>query len=342
AQVDLEGYLNHIVDFVQDHFGFRQTLVEMNSWLTYFVFGASTSPTIVLGRDGWLFINSNNGGFMAIDDYYRGVLPPLTDTQLEAFRLRLETRRDHLAALGINYYFVVTPDKHTIYNQYLPDGRIPVTNTNWLDQITEYFQQNSDLVFIDMRADLLTAAKASPETYYYFPLGTHWTGEGAWIGYQTIMERLQDDFPDVTLVNRSDFVPSALPDDTDLAKNLGLSNWITSSVPGYLIPSRRCAVSLETEELNLQWNLPSRFPNGLELQYYHCEIAPNPQTVLFFRDSFTIGLRPFFAETFETTAFVWTGYTDDLMTRISADLQPDIVIEQSVERFFIPYVLGQE
>lgn len=334
---DMRGLLDDVESFANDHFGFREHLVELNSWLSYFALGTPTNSQVIAGEEGWLYFNNQNKDVFTIADYYRGVLPPLTTGQLEAFRSILEFRNAELAAQGIEYYYVVTPDKHTIYGHYLPDAYDPVAASTWLDQIYAYMAEHSDVKMIDMRSELREIVQADPDTLYYYPLGTHWTSEGAWIGYQTIMDHLRRDFPDLQTVSWDRFVEPANLGERELAVMTGLINNLTTPLRDIRKAAEPCALSIETEQLNENWAIPADFIRlqANELEYFQCETAPNPQSVLFFRDSFSTALVPFFAETFETSAYIWMAYGSDMMQRAGADVQPDIVIEQAVERRLI-------
>ena len=44
-----------------DHLGFRQWLIESWSRFSVEVFGVSSSPITLVGKDGWLFLNDRDG-----------------------------------------------------------------------------------------------------------------------------------------------------------------------------------------------------------------------------------------------------------------------------------------
>ena len=334
-------FRDNLQSFVKDHFGFREFFVEVNSWISYFVFHTSSQRSVIMGKEGWLYVNTLHGGIWTTDNYYRGVVPLLNNDQLEAFRLRMEANRDELAAQGIAYYFLLTPDKHTVYDQYLADAYQPIRRTTWLDQIADYMAENSDVPFLDSRPVIREAAQANPDTLYFYPLGSHWTSYGAWIGYEMLMDRIREDFPGLRSYNWDNLVDPVTQGDVELVQTLRLTNWITEPLRAYKWPTNRCAESVETEQHNQNWRVPEP-KQGLELMYYTCQEPLNPQTLLLFHDSNSLALIPTFAETFGTTASVWADYTPELMARISVDVQPDIVIEQSVERLMIPYILELE
>ncbi len=336
---NLSLYTSAIEDFLNDHFGFREALIKYNNWFTYFVLGTSTDDRVVIGRDDWLFYNVSFNGIRMLDDY-QGIAPELSLEQLETFREMLEITRDELATQGIAYYYVITPDKQSIYSNYLSDDYRQISDTTWFDQINDYMAIHSDIEILDLRSDILQATQANPDQLYYYPVGTHWTSNGAWVGYETIMNRLQDDFPSLQAVERDHFVAPTEIGDHDLVNFSGLAEWKDNFIllPDYDEAIDACAESIETPELNTRWGNPEFDGNPNRLIYFNCNNASNPQTVLIFRDSFSYPLVPFFSETFETTTFVWSGYSSEITQNINDDIALDIVIEQWVERRLIEFL----
>lgn len=320
-------------DFLNDHFGFRETFIKYNNWFTYFVLDTSTDNRVVVGRDDWLFYNILFNGIYMLDDY-QGIAPELSLEQLERFRERLEETRDELQAQEIVYYFVITPDKQSIYSNYLSDDYRQEPASTWLDQIIEYMTIHSDIEIIDLRPQMLAVAQSNPNQYYYYPVGTHWTSDGAWVGYEVLMENMQDDFPNLQMVERNRFAAPEEIGDHDLVNFAGLSDWKDNFtlLPDYDEAINPCADVIEIPESNDRWG------DTNYLIYQGCDNAHNPQTILIFRDSFSSALVPFFSETFETTAFMWRPYSFEIAQNMDDDIHLDIVIEQWVERRLIQFL----
>jgi hypothetical protein len=339
ADTTLQGFRTEVENFLNDQVGFREELIESRSILSYFVLNTSTNDRVIIGSDGWLFYNTPHGPrdrirYRVIDDYYRVATPTLTEQQLEAFLRQVEARRDLFADYGITYYFVITPDKHSIYPNRLPDAYTPLAEDNWLDQTMAYMDEHYDGDIIDLRDPVRLAAEESTALLYY-PQGTHWTSDGAWVGYQTIMERIAQDFPNVGTVERDLFAPSEGEGDRDLALFIGLRNYI-EPLPRYDEAISPCAVSIETEGQGKSLGIKERRPDGEDFLYFQCDDAPSPYTIAFARNSFTIALQHFFSETFTTAAYDWgSNYSDTAARNMVEQIQPDIFIDQWVERNLI-------
>ena len=94
--------------YFNDHFGFRKKLIRwFQNWKTGF-FHDRTVYNVITGRDGWLFTSD-----LQMVGHYPG-MKQFTPAELKSWQTLLEKRRGWLAARGIKYLFVVSPDKQTV------------------------------------------------------------------------------------------------------------------------------------------------------------------------------------------------------------------------------------
>jgi alginate O-acetyltransferase complex protein AlgJ len=101
--------------YYNDHFGFREVLIDRYQREMRKRFGQSGVPKVIGGKEGWYFYAGDD----LLKDF-RG-LTPLKGQQLDAWIMDFVRKRDWLAEQGIRYLFVVVPNKQTIYPEYLPD-----------------------------------------------------------------------------------------------------------------------------------------------------------------------------------------------------------------------------
>jgi alginate O-acetyltransferase complex protein AlgJ len=110
--VEAQKHLGGLDDYFSGHFGFRKQLIPwFQNWKIGLYHDRSVYKTII-GPNRWLF----NAERQMVEHYLGQAR--FTPRQLEDWRQVLEKRRDWLAARGINYLFVVPPDKQNIY----PEG----------------------------------------------------------------------------------------------------------------------------------------------------------------------------------------------------------------------------
>ncbi|KAA0592582.1 hypothetical protein FZ942_27520 [Azospirillum lipoferum] len=301
--------------WLKDHFGFRNDLVLANNLIRVKLFGQSTSPLVVLGRKGWLFYTGEH----ALEQT-RGI-DRFTPEELDRWIDVMERRQAWLAKRGIPMLTVAIPNKERVYLEDLPAWATQVNPESRMDQITRRLaERHSPLVFKDMTADLIAAKK---DMKVYFQADTHWTVEAAFtIGYQRIMEWIKMVRPEFTPLTPADMkLTHAMRKgaDLDLARMLGLAAVYQEEEVRYDLAGPPRLRSADTS-----------MPNGVVQTILHAD-RPTAPSVVWFRDSFTISMIPYIAESFREAVI-----TEHKGLRFDKPLieahKPDVVVYQFVER----------
>jgi hypothetical protein len=178
--------------YIGDHFGFRPDLIRWNSFMRVHLLRMSPIPSVVLGKDPWLFYCSEalaDGN--SINDHMGTV--PLNDEELEKLRLTLEANNRKFHEHGIDYIVVIVPNKNTIYPEYLPEKIAKWHSRTRLDQFTDYMEMHSAFRFVDLRQTLLRGKETFP---VYLKTDSHWNTYGAYLGYSEIIKRVRRSYPD--------------------------------------------------------------------------------------------------------------------------------------------------
>lgn len=299
---DFETYFN-------DHFGFRNYFVRLNNLLKLRLFNVSGMKKVIVGKEGWLFYTGNS----VVDDY-RGV-NQLSNSDLEKWRQVLQAKKDWLASKGIAYLFVVAPNKHSIYPEYLPDGILRVNRTSPADQIVTYLKGKSDVDFLDLRGVLRSRKK---DGLLYFPTDTHWTSLGAFYGYEEIIKRVSSISPVVESLKLDAMVRNNIKrEGLGLATLLGIQDIFTENVTNLVVKNRKSFQKKKGDRLLVRGTRNKQLPKAV-----------------MFRDSFAMALIPFLSENFSDIHYItkkWHKKT--LIKKIINDTKPDIVIEEWCERY---------
>ena len=168
-----------------DSFGFRSQLVTAYSKLTGSVFRVSSEKDVIIGKDGWL--------------YFAPTVPDATgvrtldDTEIRHIVYNMQMMQQYAASHGAKLVFAAAPNKASIYPEQLPARYLQTGNENNLDALHAALAQ-TDLTVCDWRTALRDAA-ANNDRLLYHKTDTHWNGDGAMLGYQTLMQTLGlDDF----------------------------------------------------------------------------------------------------------------------------------------------------
>jgi alginate O-acetyltransferase complex protein AlgJ len=306
----LRALPEQLTRYFEDHFAFRVRLVRWQAIVRLQALGVSPSASVIKGRDGWLFYADDG----AMEDYAEA--PPFTDTELDVWRHTLQDTTDWLRAQGIVYLFVIPPDKHAIYPEYMPDT-IRRAAISRIDQLVSHLRQHSTVRVVDLRPALL-AAKAHDRLYHL--TDTHWNDRGAFVGYQSIVDALSEEIPGLRSASRSAFEPRVVRSaGLDLAGMLGLTE-VLHEEDLVLVPRRPATARI----------LEPQHPNH---RLTHARIvteAPNHgPRALVFMDSFGPGLVPFLSEDFSRVVYLWQ---DNIDPQVVQQERPQVVIQEWVGR----------
>jgi hypothetical protein len=309
-KASLRALPEQLTRYFEDHFAFRQRLVRWQASVRLHALRASPANAVIRGRDGWLFYADDG----AIEDY--STAPPFTAVELEEWRRTLQDTSDWLGSQGIAYLFVISPDKHVIYPEYMPET-IRRAAVSRIDQLVMHLRRHSTVRVLDLRPALL-AAKSHERVYHR--TDTHWNDRGAYVGYQQIVEALAPDVPALRRPARRTFDPRIVrTEGLDLAGMLGLTNVLHEE--DLVLVSRPPATARIVE------------PEHPNRRLMHARIvteAPNrgPRAVVFM-DSFGAGLVPFLSEDFSRVVYLWQNNMDPQIVRQE---RPQVVIQEWVGR----------
>ena len=299
-----------------DHFGFRNWLVRRhNRWKRQW-FQESPLPDVMQGQDGWYFFAGSNmienvTGHTQFDD-----------ATLRDWRDLLESRRAWLAERGIAYLFVIPPDKHTVYPEYLPSWIKPAKSPTKLSQFLTYMKANSTVPIVDLRSVLIQSKER--ERVYQFT-DTHWTPEGGFVTYQEVLRALAAQIPGIAPVDTEEFTRTyTTQPGGDLARLLGQDNLVERDMVQLTprSPLEGVATTTDTEIY------PKAWPAMTEPM-----ITVNPHasgTAILFRDSFAGSWQPFLSYHFNRTIYIWDYQWNPALIERE---KPQVVIDEMLERF---------
>lgn len=307
--LSIAAYFNGVSDYVKDHFAFRDGLIRMHNRLKLNL-GESPTDNTVIGKDGWLFYKTSDP------------LMSLALNQNDVQTLIIE-RKDYvlglgntLSKMGVEYRFLVAPNKMNIYQEYLPSRyqmtKVDATYQEFINLLGAEFEGS----FIDAHNMLLKSKSAGLNANLYFKHDTHWNLLGAHQVAIGVVQELRASFPTIKfdLPNHEFEMKTKLGG--DLATYIGLKKELKHPEPFTVLP--RCARRSHIIEIR---------PGLVKSQ---CEA--NAIRVLMVGDSFMSAIAPFIAESVGSLYMVKQGTPYNEFIGIARELKPDIVIEELVER----------
>jgi len=287
--------------YFNDHFGFRETLVEDHAAFLVKVLGQSTTSEVVIGKQGWLYYSK--GRYM---DSFRG-RESFVPGELDQWVTALTRMRDWLDLRGIRFYVIMPPDKHTIYPEYLPRSVALNSGATRMDTLTAALRE-ANIDVIDVRDDL---RRAKPTARLYHQTDTHWNGDGGYVAYRTILVEVGKAFPLVRPLPRSDFTYWRRSVTGDLNALLGLTHGYEEDLL-VLVPKSDAAVSREEGKLVISESHNPQLPR-----------------LVMMRDSFSNFLFAMLSQNFSRAVYTWDNNFDPALIQRE---KPDLVLFELVER----------
>jgi len=320
----LNAYPSDFNRYFDDNFGMREKLVGLHSYVKGICLRVSPIRNAIIGKEGWLYLGDGN----VLADYRNA--HPFTETELRHWRDVLVAKRDWLAQRGIRYVFVVAPDKHSIYPEYMPNRLNKVSSRSCLDQLIAYMKVNSDFEIVDLRP-ALNAEKDTVRVFH--KTDTHWNDRGAFVAYRQIMRAASAQLPELKPRDEADFRAVEYPAaGLDIANMMGLRAVMGERVLRLEPKFQPCA---QPAAITLRPDLQGpKYEPGHEAYAKECSTARLKAVV--FQDSMGTALVPYLSEHFRRTAYIWDYPNRIVMNAAIVSEHPDIVIEERVERHLKP------
>ena len=182
-------------NYYNDNFPFRSKLITANSRIALQIFHEGVGSTIV-GKDGWLFYNSENSLDGSNIGQYKG-MAAFTDEELRQAAESLEATQSWCEENGIEFVLMICPNKERMYSEYMPDQYIPgiAADRCNTDQLIEYLRENTDIRVVWAYEDLLEYKETHPDNPVYYHLDTHWNYMGGYIGARALLRELGIEIP---------------------------------------------------------------------------------------------------------------------------------------------------
>jgi len=311
--------------YYSDHFGLRETFTKAYFRLLNKLSDKSSVDDVTVGQDGWLFLGSIKPGYTKFNDPMGDAVNAnlFPEKELVTFARSLMSVKNWLHNRGIEYVYIIAPNKHTIYSDKLPTYISKQNKESATDQLVSYLQEHTDIAVVDLRQVLKEEKKRHQA---YFKTDTHWNHYGANAAQFSIMNKIKTLFPEKIspfLLNDSQF-KILIKGGGDLAKFAKIEN-IKRECPQPVFENE-CIPVLEI----IQTNDKKRQP-------YTMVCEAKELTAVIFRDSFFSALDPYISRYFHRSTYIWEKINYNSLMKYVEQEKPDIIIEEVIERS-LPYI----
>ena len=291
-----------------------------------------SSDGVLVGYDGYMFyqdtINDFIGeGFLHDEIYNRAVK-------------LLSSYSDFAKKHGMKFYFVIAPNKNSVYPDYMPDGYTMASYRRY-DQFVDIVNK-SGITAVDLRGAMTAEAKAHPAQNLYYKYDTHWNNHAGYVAYQTTMNLVRKDYPNAILHARNEYqVNYCETYMKDQAFYLGYYSHFKDYGPVYTLKSGRSAklVNFQPREGWGQFAFAYDCTSGADKGYsdklyyykYRNEYNTSAPNAYILRDSYSIAMAPFLKDSFYESTYNWTFNFEATQSDILAS-KADVVIMIVAER----------
>lgn len=311
-QVGLEKWL-------KDNLAWRMDAQRAKAYIELRFLDSSPSSLVQKGEDGWYFYTNDNNLQIGMGK------KKLSSEELEAIRKNQVAIQTSLEEQGIDYVLVFTPSKASVYPEFLKGGNNYVGQT-MIDQVTSYLQETTTIPVINVKPNLI---EAKDEKEVYFRTDTHWNHAGAYIGYQAVINKLNE----IGVIQSQPVSISTNPETRygEFSPIMGYPELLPpDSFMATTIQNTQASLLSESEKVNRVKKILA--DNEIMGNYYFYSNPSAEKNALILGDSFFVTwyMPELLAENFAEMHFI---QSDIVSNEIIQAIQPDIVILERTERF---------
>lgn len=186
--------------WLNDNLGGRQRLIRLFKTINYRVFGelGFSGYRVIIGPNNWLFYAPDPEVQYMVNSF----VPD--DAARENIKNSFERIAEELKASDTALVVSMLPPKFNVYPEELPTSVKLLNTYSAAKAIDEELQSAVGFSYASPFDELL-ASKSTFPTYSRAVDVGHWNHFGAFIGYTTLMEAVQESFPDLRILSKNDF-----------------------------------------------------------------------------------------------------------------------------------------
>lgn len=299
-------FFSEISSYVSDRIGFRDEMIGSYSVLNDSLFNVMTHPLYEYGEDGYVFFRFEN---TVLDQDY-----------ITAFADYVLEMQEYCEARGIEFLYVISPEKARVYEEYIPEYVSEIAfSTDLLIPLLEERGVN----YIDQGEALFEAKATGSQVFNVVYDAGHWNTEGMYAGSQAVIDALQE-----LGVNVDDIDVSAYEKVYEEQTSLPASNYpIWETTCKYEIMSDAANAAQRNDDFNSGLVLNEIYRTA----HYYTSTQEEDCSVLMFQGSYYNTQGTMLQNQFSTLATVHDyGNVFNLPYYVGV-YQPDVVIFENAD-----------
>ena len=328
----LDPFPQQFESYYSDNFELRNHYLILNSWLKLDLLNvAPISKKAIIGENGWMYLRKD------INEVYLG--KNLVDIdKLKNYYEIFKYRKNFLDSINCKYYFVIAPVKVTIYPEFLPLSKYIPRQFSLTDQIVSLLDTVQDFTIIDLRPVL---KNAKSDIRLFNKTDTHWNDYGSLLAYESIMNIISKDFPNLSPHDLSEYsIDSVLTDGMNMLHMLGIYHEIRENrvfQENRLLCTPASFKNKSKKGKKNGYTIPEWFSLKAEYELVFTNEDDSLPKLLMIRDSFARTVIPYLSEHFSESVYIFDGWHHDFNENIVIEKKPDIFIQFVLESQ-IPYL----
>ena len=313
----------------EDNLGLRDGYLTISGILNYNLLHRAKTSKVEIGNEGFLYLSDE--GNLNMETERAGDFI----AKLPGYAAAQQSMSDRLKQRGIDYVFMITPGKPSVYPEYVA-SRKKVQGETIGDAMYEYLAENTD-VHVFWPKKLLIDQKDNPDgELIYLKTDTHWTTYGRNIAYRDFIAALNKWGVADAVTAEVRFYKEPEPFVGDLSNMMGpvtfsgkrleeesFTDWQVVS------PAAKPVEQGERYEEFKKLLVDKKVYNPELCAMYHNDNAPKRSVMICGDSMIGICLLPELAESFSDLAFIWSYRVDKDFIDL---IQPDLIISQYGER----------
>lgn len=296
-----------------DSFTLRNLLIKQTSVLKTRLFDKSITDRVLIGEEGWLFLNRFSG-LDNLSNYKNNY--KFVNTFSPILAQRIQERSEWLEERNIKFIFAIAPNKHTVYPEFIPEHIKVTDGPDLADTLVENLElQGINTIYYK---DVLIEGKSLYPTYQQ--TDTHWTHYGAFLAFNKFLDEASKEGIEIQRKDISEFeISLEETNGGDLANMISQADIFKENRLRMVPKFEEAGVILEdTQQEEGSWRI--RLKNERE----------DLPRLLIFGDSYSLYQLLLLKESFSEVLIVRSPLGFD--TELIEAFEPDIVLQQMVER----------